>query len=558
MAVAVVLGVPALFLALFAYYPLAAIIGESWRDAPSVTAPFVEILAKPLVLRALGNSALQASLTALLVAVVGVPAGYILARYDFPARKLMRVFALVPFFLPSIVVVVAFVSLYGEGGFLGRWLAPARSLSEGLSGILAVNLFFNLPLVMVLTATSLEETDAEQLEAAALLGGSRWLHLRRFVWPQARSGVLAGALIAFVYAFLGYTVPLIVGGATNRTVEVEIFSRFYTYNDFAGAAALALVQLLVLAGLAAAFLRWLILHRPSGLAIRYPPPRKRLWAEASRTESVVVTAGLLLVFGFLFLPIGALGASAFLETDTGALSIRSFQILFSPATEEVLYVTTFQVILNTLFFACLTALLVVTLGILGAWGMRRLGPRGRWGADALLFIPLAISPITIAMGLYLAWAGRSSLGLAVWPLMLLAHVLVAFPLVVRTLVSSLDRVPEDAVEAAQTLGSHAPDRLFRVELPLIRRGLMLAAAVGFATSLGEFAANNLLYPIARPYTTMTVAIYRLLVTPEMSSDKPLREAAAAASLLLILLSAAVFFLLTRLPAAREARHGRKA
>src|SRR3990170_3038359 len=540
MAVAVVFGVPALFLALFAYYPLAAIIGESWRDAPSVTAPFVEILTKPLVLRALGNSALQVSLTALLVAVVGVPAGYILARYDFPARKLMRVFALVPFFLPSIVVVVAFVSLYGEGGFLGRWLAPARSLSEGLSGILAVNLFFNLPLVMVLTATSLEETDAEQLEAAALLGGSRWLHLRRFVWPQARSGVLAGALIAFVYAFLGYTVPLIVGGASNRTVEVEIFSRFYTYNDFAGAAALALVQLLVLAGLAAAFLRWLILHRPRGLAIRYPPPRKRLWVKASRTESVVVTAGLLLVFGFLF------------------LSIRSFQILFSPATEDVLYVTTFQVILNTLFFACLTALLVVTLGILGAWGMRRLGPRGRWGADALLFIPLAISPITIAMGLYLAWAGRSSLGLAVWPLMLLAHVLVAFPLVVRTLVSSLDRVPEDAVEAAQTLGSHAPDRLFRVELPLIRRGLMLAAAVGFATSLGEFAANNLLYPIARPYTTMTVAIYRLLVTPEMSPDKPFHEAAAAASLLLILLSAAVFFLLTRLPAAREARHGRKA
>src|SRR3989337_4020932 len=148
MAVAVVLGVPALFLALFAYYPLAAIIGESWRDSPSVTAPFVEILAKPLVLRALGNSALEASLTALLVAVVGVPAGYILARYDFPARKLMRVFALVPFFLPSIVVVVAFVSLYGEGGFLGRWLPPAPPFTAGLSGIFSGNPSFKLPLVI--------------------------------------------------------------------------------------------------------------------------------------------------------------------------------------------------------------------------------------------------------------------------------------------------------------------------------------------------------------------------------------------------------------------------
>lgn len=442
---------------------------------------------------------------------------------------------------------MAFLSLYGEGGLLGGWIPPLQGLSEGLSGILAINLFFNLPLVMILTATSLEETDTEQLEAAALLGGSRWLRLRRIIWPQARGGVLAGALIAFIYAFLAYTIPLTIGGTRNETVELQIVFRFRTLIDFEGAAALAIIQFLLLAGLAALYLRWLILHRPRGLAVRYTPPLRRLWRDVPKVESAVASVGLVLIFGFLLLPIGALAAAAFRNGTTGALSLDGFRQLFSAQVETRLNLSGVQAILNTLFFASLTALLVVALGILGAWGARRLGPLGRWGADTLLFVPLAISPITLAVGLYLAWGGRSWLGLAIWPLMLLAHVLIAFPLVVRTLVSSLDRVPQEAVEAAETLGSKAPDRLFRVELPLIRRGLMLAAAVGFATSLGEFAANSFLY--ARPYTTMTIAVYQLLTTLRLP------QAAAAASLLLVLLSAAAFFLLTRIPARREAPRG---
>lgn len=443
------------------------------------------------------------------------------------------------------MVVVAFLSLYGEGGLLGSWFAPANGLSEGLSGILAVNLFFNLPLVMVLTATSLEETDVEQLEAAALLGGSRWFRLRRIIWPQARSGVLAGALIAFIYAFLAYTVPLVIGGTRNQTVELQIYSRFRILLDFEGAAALALLEFFLLAGLAALYLYWLILRRPRGLAVRFPPPPRRLWVEASRPESAVATAGLVLLFGYLFLPLGALSVAAVRDAETGALSLEGFSLLFSAQVATRLNISGLQVILNTLFFASLTALLVVALGILGAWGARRLGPRGRWGADTLLFVPLAVSPIAFAVGLYLAWGSRSWLGAAVWPLILLAHVLVAFPLVVRTLVSSLDRVPQEAIEAAQTLGSHAPDRLFRIELPLIRRGLMLAAAVGFATSLGEFAAIRFLY--VRPYTTMTLAVYELL------ESLRLPEAAAAEALLLVLLSATAFFLLTRIPSPKEVR-----
>jgi thiamine transport system permease protein len=93
----------------------------------------------------------------------------------------------------------------------------------------------------------------------------------------------------------------------------------------------------------------------------------------------------------------------------------------------------------------------------------------------------------------------------------IAHTLVAFPFVVRSLAPALQSIRPQIRQAAAVLGA-SPRQIFRyVDLPMVGRALLVAATFAFTISLGEFGATAL---IARPeYPTVPLAIYRLISQP---------------------------------------------
>jgi thiamine transport system permease protein len=93
----------------------------------------------------------------------------------------------------------------------------------------------------------------------------------------------------------------------------------------------------------------------------------------------------------------------------------------------------------------------------------------------------------------------------------LAHALVAFPFVVRTLLPAWRGIPDRLREAASVLGAGPWAVWRRVELPLLGRAVLAAAVFAFAVSLGEFGATSF---VARPKTgTLPLAIFRYLGQP---------------------------------------------
>src|SRR5262245_5162096 len=77
-----------LFLLLFYFYPLGAILYESFLRADTITAPFVRALTSASVWRTFGFTVYQAALSTLLTLLVGLPGAYVLARYRFPGQGL--------------------------------------------------------------------------------------------------------------------------------------------------------------------------------------------------------------------------------------------------------------------------------------------------------------------------------------------------------------------------------------------------------------------------------------------------------------------------------------
>ena len=149
----------------------------------------------------------------------------------------------------------------------------------------------------------------------------------------------------------------------------------------------------------------------------------------------------------------------------------------------------------------------VLLGIISAYLLAR--PRTWWTAllDPLFLLPLGTSAVTLGFGYLLAMgAWRTS------PLLIpMAHTLIAFPFVVRTLLPALRSLDPRLREAAAVLGASPMRTWIEVDAPLLFRAALVGATFAFTISLGEFGATLL---VARPdLPTMPIVIYQALGRP---------------------------------------------
>ena len=124
--------------------------------------------------------------------------------------------------------------------------------------------------------------------------------------------------------------------------------------------------------------------------------------------------------------------------------------------------------------------------------------------------------------------------------MLAAHSLVAYPFVVRSVLSTLRALDPRVPEAARMLGASSWTVWRRIEFPIVRRALLAGAVFAFAVSLGEFGATVLLQ--RREFATMPIAIFEALGRPGTAN----LGRALAMSTVLMAVTATAFLLIERL------------
>jgi thiamine transport system permease protein len=230
-----------------------------------------------------------------------------------------------------------------------------------------------------------------------------------------------------------------------------------------------------------------------------------------------IVAGVLLVL--LVAPMAALALRSItrLEAARGehaavpaSLTLDYYRELFINRRESLFYAPPFAALGNSLSVAAATAFIALALALPAAYVLTRAPRLAAW-LDPLLTLPLGTSAVTLGFGFLVAFS-RPPLDWRASPLLLpLAHTLVAFPFVVRSLLPALRGIRPQLRRAAAVLGADAW-RVFReVDLPLMGRAVFVGGAFAFAISLGEFGATTL---VARPeFPTVPIAIYRFLSQP---------------------------------------------
>lgn len=502
--------VPVAFFAVFFAYPVTAIVGRGLKAGGDWQFGRIgDVLARPDILDVLWFTTWQALASTALTLLIALPGAYVFARFDFPGKQVLRAVVTVPFVLPTVVVGTAFLALLGRGGLLDE-LWGVR-LDTTVWAILLAHVFFNYAVVVRTVGGLWSQLDPRQEEAARVLGAGRFAAFRRVTLPALAPAVAAAALMVFLFTFTSFGVVQILGGPAYSTLEVEIYRQTAQLLDLPTAAVLTLVQFAAVGGILAVHAAT-VRRRERALKLVDPAQtsrRPRGVGQWALLGGVLLTALLLIL-----LPLGVLVERSFDGADgadgAGGYGFGYYRALQSAGSggSSTFLVPPLEAVGNSLRYALVATLIALVIGGLAAAALTRRAGRLVRGFDALLMLPLGVSAVTVGFG-FLITLDKPPLDLRTsWILVPLAQALVGVPFVVRTMLPVLRAVDDRLREAAAVLGA-SPLRAWReVDLPLVRRAVLVAAGFAFAVSLGEFGATVF---IARPDNpTLPVAVARLL------------------------------------------------
>ncbi|MCB8937213.1 MAG: iron ABC transporter permease [Ardenticatenaceae bacterium] len=502
----IILLLPLLFLLVFFFYPLGNILRLSLTPEA-----LVDLVIRPSFRRVIWFTVWQAGLSTGLTLLLGLPAAYLFARYEFRGKTVLRALTTIPFVMPTVVVAAAFRALLGANGPLNRLLigafnlaTPPIQLEQTLTIILLAHVFYNVTVVVRLVGGFWGNLNPRLVEAAQTLGASP----RRAFWevtlPLIRPSLISATLLIYLFTFTSFGVVLILGGPSFSTIETEIYRQYITFLRPDVAGALSLLQIVFTFALMWLYAKW---QQESAVPLDFRPTASSLKQAKAVREKVVLSSMVVGLLFFLLLPLLALVWQSFVDRD-GQFTLAYYQALPTLRRDSIVFIPPLVALRNSLGYALLTVLVAGLLGLLTATLLIR-PSRWRSWLDPIFMLPLGVSAVTLGFGYVVTfrWLRTSPL------LVLIAHVLVAFPFVVRTLLPVLQGIKPSLREAAAVLGA-SPGRVWReVDLPIVGRALLVASVFAFTVSMGEFGATSFIVRPNSGYLTIPIAIERFLGQP---------------------------------------------
>ncbi len=494
-------------------YPNAAVIAGSFENG---LGHWREFAASPADREALWTSIVISVASVFASLAIGVPLAFLLGRFEFPGRRLLRAVATLPAALPPLVGVIAFLFLYGESGLVTRVVQRALGMAEapwrlkGIGAIVFVHAYTMYVYVFLFVSAGLERFDATLDEAASGLGANTWQRLRRVTLPLLMPAVAGSALLVFMNALGSFSAPYVFGGGL-RVLSTQILA-----SKTNGAMGLAYVETTVLALSAVAGLvlfRWLDRKRRYTLASKGGRSRRTIRSRRiqimTTVASAVIVVALVLPHLMVILVSFARDGAWTTQVLPPEYTFENYRRLFS---ESELW----KPITNSVSMALIaTAANLVVCFIAGYLiVLRKFGGRGM--LELLVALPWAIPATAIALGLAATFnrndllTGRVLLVGTFW-ILPLAYFIRDIPLVASAVESSLRQMDASLEDAARGLGASWMMTMRRVILPAARPGLVAGGLLAAVTAVGEFVASVVLYTHSnRPISMEILAQLRAL------------------------------------------------
>lgn len=267
-----VIGVPALWLAVFFLVPFLIVLKISFAEPRLAIPPYTPLFTwlhalpipkihfsgylylftDPLYLRSYLYSVMVAAVSTLLCLLIGYPMAYAIARADEAWRTFLLMLIVLPFWTSFLLRVYAWIGLLQNDGLINNVLMsvgltghPVTLLQTDFSLYIGI-VYSYLPYMILPLYANLEKHDPALLEAAADLGARPLRAFLRVTLPQSLPGIAAGSLLVFIPAVGEYVIPTLLGRTDQIMIGRMLSDEFFDNRDWPVASGVAILILLLL------------------------------------------------------------------------------------------------------------------------------------------------------------------------------------------------------------------------------------------------------------------------------------------------------------------------
>lgn len=444
------------------------------------------------------------------VTALALPMTWLVMRTDLPARRLFTLLAVMPLAVPGYLMAYALLGLGGSSGLLAQWTGLAIDRPSGFVGALIALGLYNLPYMFLNLRVAFARMDPALEEAARSLGYRPTAVFFRVTLPQLRPALGAGTLLVALHVIGDFGVVSLM---RFETFSYALYLQYIAAFDRIYAAWLALMLITLTGALLLAELRFLRGLRLEPVGITTARRRRLTYLGPWKWPAM----GFLLVVGLASVGVPVTAMVAWLAQRPATIGTEWAAALGDSVTAAIP-----------------AAVATTALALPIAYLARRYPSRRSRLIEQSAFLGYAIPALAFGLALVFVksrlFPGASqswtiSLGVLVY-----AYALHFLAEAVGPVRSSLYVATPRLEEAARSLGHGGLSTLWRVTLPLLRPGLIVALALVFLSVMKELPLALLLSPLG----------FETLATRVWSYTNEVMFAEAAPFALAIVLFSALF------------------
>ncbi|ADZ92626.1 ABC transporter permease [Marinomonas mediterranea] len=493
-----IIGLPVISVVLFAIFP-------SFNEL-SFARPFSNFIpqfSNPHLLTSTLNTLRLAFSVTLMSIMIAVILAYLRSRMHDHYGRIWDVLFLIPFLIPPYIASMAWIQMFQFNGFFYQWFDLNLSgFLFSFSGVVFVMTLHLFPLIYFAAVNAFKVVGNRYSDVAKIYGAGSVQIAFRILLPLIVPTLLSTGLIVFALTIEEFGTPDILGSRFGFSVLVTSIEEKLTDwpIDLPGASVLSL--LLITIAISVYLIQIAISKRYTDSVDNQTMASKPL----NHKGFMLVSHGIFFFVAVftVVVPLFSILTSSMMQTMSRGLhwnnlSLEAYQTLFSLDDGAL------DAIYTSLTLALMTALITAVIGMLVAFTLIRLKPKGHKILDALSLLPNAMPAMVLSVGLILTWNQKF---LPVTPyntlfILLLAYTCLMLSYPIRMLTAAMKQLPASLDEAAAIYGADLLLIARRILFPLLIPISVAAGCIVFAISTRELVASLILAPAG----TETVATY---------------------------------------------------
>ncbi len=504
------LAILSAFFGAFLFYPLLYIFPHAFYIDGKLSFTFFKLMvANPIYRDAVVNSINIGIITTIVTTIISLPLAYLMVRYKFAGRELLKGLLLAPIVMPPFVGAIGMRQFFARFGSINLLLMKLGILHQpidwlgggGLWGVIIMEALHLYPIMYLNIVAALANIDPSLEEAAENTGANKWKVFTTVTLPLIMPGYIGGAAIVFIWAFTDLGTPLIF--ECRDVIPVQIFNMV---TDIGGnPMGYALVVFVIFVTMVFFYLSRKILGRKSYEMLPRQSSELRVKSSGFRIGLIYVfTLGITLValLPHLSVFLTSISQKWFMAALPENITMTYYGKVF---THDL----TLPGIRNSIVFSFFSTIIDIILGIVIAYLLTRKDIPAKGILDTTSMLPLALPGLVLAFG-YVGCFSGTRLDPRHDPsfLLVIAYAVRRLPYTVRTAYAGFQQTSVFLEEASNSLGASPLYTLRKITLPLIRPHLIAGGILAFAFAMLE-VSDSLILAMKEKFYPITKVIYVL-------------------------------------------------